>query len=108
MMAHKSRAAAVALSVLGLGLGTVACGTAAPSVHRTSTPAAGVRLPCAARARDVLARAAAVAAGAIVASPFTTSSGVTSCHFTTRRGTGSLDVTAELDSAPQTYYRLER
>jgi hypothetical protein len=108
MMSGKSRAAAAALSVLGLGLGTVACGTAAPSAHRSSTPTAGVRLPCAARARDVLAHAAAVAAGAIIASPFTTPSGLVSCHFTTRRGTGPLDVTAELDSAPQTYFRLER
>jgi len=59
-MTRTSRAAAAALSALGLGLGTVACGTATPSVHRSSAPVAGVRLPCAARARDVLARAAAV------------------------------------------------
>jgi hypothetical protein len=108
MLARDSRRAATALCVLGVGLVTVACGAAARSAHRSSAPAGGVRLPCAARARDVLARAAAVAADTIVASPFTTPSGVASCHFTTRRGTGSLDVTAELDSAPQAYFRLER
>jgi hypothetical protein len=109
MLARDSRRAATALCVLGLGLVTVACGAAARSAHRSSAPAGGVRLPCATRARDVLARAATVAAGTIVASAFTATSGAASCHFTTRRpATGPLDVVAELDSAPQVYYRLER
>ena len=109
MLRPDPRRAAIALCLLGLTLGTVACGAAAPSPHRSSAPVAGVRLPCAARARDVLARAAAVAAGAIVASPFTAPSGAASCHFKTRRAAiGPLDVVAELDGAPQAYYRLER
>jgi hypothetical protein len=103
-----SRRPAIALCVPCLSLAIAGCGAVARSVHRPSA-AAGLAPPCSQRARGVLAATATVAAGAIAGSPFTATNGAASCRFTTRRAaTGPLDVIAELDGAPQAYYRLEK
>jgi hypothetical protein len=106
------RAPAIGLATLALGLSlvTVGCGGAARSAARVS-PSRAVALPppCSARARAELARSSGIAVDSVVSSPFTASGGAASCRFSARDGTArSLEVAAELDSAPQAYSRLDR
>jgi hypothetical protein len=100
------------LPALALALITAACGASATAAHRRPPGAAAAHLatPCAHRAGAALARATSLPAASIVASTFTAPGGEASCRFTTRGAGGArtLDVVAELDSAPQAFYRLER
>jgi hypothetical protein len=106
------RAPAIGLATLALGLSlvTVGCGGAAHGAARVSpSRAAALPPPCSARARRALARSSGIAVDSVVSSPFTASGGAASCRFSARdRAGGSLEVVAELDSAPQAYYRLDR
>jgi hypothetical protein len=105
------RASALAFASFALGVGATltACGTAADGAHQRSSAAVGLAPPCAPQAVQALARAAALPPRAIDTVAFTASGGEASCRFTTRSPDGrGLDVVAELDSAPQAFYRLER
>ena len=106
------RAPAVGLStlVLGLSLVSVGCGGAAHrGAHANAARAVGLPAPCSAQARRVLARSSGIAVDSVLSSPFTSSGGAASCRFSAReRAGGPLAVVAELDSAPQAYYRLVR
>jgi len=98
------------LPSLGLALITAACGASATAAHHNGATAARLATPFAQRAGATLARAASLPAASIVATAFTADGGEASCRFTIRGAGGArtLDVVAELDSAPQAYYRLER
>ena len=105
------RAPAIGLATLALGLSlvTVGCGGPARSAARVSPSGVALSPPCSARARGELARSSGIAVDSVVSSPFTASGGAASCRFSARDGVaGSLEVIAELDSAPQAYYRLDR
>jgi hypothetical protein len=106
------RAPAIGLStlVLGLSLVTVGCGGAAHSgAHANPARAVALPAPCSAQARRALARSSGIAVDSVLSSPLTSSGGAASCRFSARdRARGSLAVVAELDSAPQAYYRLDR
>jgi len=79
------------------------------SARRPPGATAALASPCSSRARAALAAAAAIPPASIAATPFTASSGAASCRFTAALPpAGRLEVAAELDSAPQAYYRLER
>lgn len=98
--------AALIPAAITLALGAAACGASSPPAHPA---AARLLAPCARQAVATLARAGALPADAIIASAFTAPGGEASCRFSSRRTSGrSLNVIAELDSAPQAYYRLER
>jgi hypothetical protein len=104
-------AAAVATVALGLSLAMAGCGGGGRHTAARTRPSATRALPapCSSRSRRALARSAGIAVDLVASSPFTTSSGAASCRFSTRpSAAGRLDVVAELDSAPQAYYRLER
>ena len=105
------RAPAIGWATLALGLSlvTVGCGGAARSAARVSPSRVALSPPCSTRARGELARSSGIAVDSVVSSPFTASGGAASCRFSARDGVaGSLEVVAELDSAPQAYYRLDR
>jgi len=103
-------AAAVAMLALGLSLAIAGCGGARHTPARTRPSAtAALPAPCSSASRRALGRSAGIAVDLVASSPFTTSSGAASCRFSTRDSAARrLDVVAELDSAPQAYYRLER
>jgi len=100
------------LPALALALITAACGASATAAPHRPPGAAAAHLatPCAHRAGATLARATSLPPASIVASAFTAAGGEASCRFTTRGAGGArtLDIVAELDSAPQAFYRLER
>jgi hypothetical protein len=106
------RAPAVSLATLALGLSlvTVGCGGAAkPAARPNRARPVALSPPCSASARRALARSSGIAVDSVVGSPFTASGGEASCRFSARdRAAGALDVVAELDGAPQAYYRLDR
>ena len=83
-------------------------GSSPAARRRRSPPRDSLRAPR--RRRALSARATSLPAASIVASTFTAPGGEASCRFTTRGAGGArtLDVVAELDSAPQAFYRLER
>jgi len=92
----------VALSACGSGTGA----TQAPT-HPAVTVAAAS--PCTAAAQAAAARRLGVPASAIARSTFVASSGAPSCRYTARIPDGTtVTVTANIDTAPQAYYRLER
>lgn len=106
----RAPAAALATVALGLSLAAGGCGGAAhTAAHVTPSTTAALPSPCFTRARRALARSSGIAVDSVVSSPFTAPSGAAGCRFSTRdHAVGLLGVVAELDSAPQAYYRLER
>ncbi len=103
---HRAVARASLIPAIGCGLIAAACGASSAPAHRT---AARLTTPCASVAVAAVARATSLPARTIVASTFTAAGGEASCRFSARRSSGrSLDVIAELDSAPQAYFRFER
>ena len=106
----RAPAAGLATVALGLSLAMAGCGGAAHTAARVRPSGPTVLpAPCSTRSRRALGRSSGIAVDSVVGSPFTTSSGAASCRFSARdRAVGVLDVVAELDSAPQAFYRLER
>ncbi len=107
MMPRRWSAAALALAAAL----TSACGS---TVHPARAAARGGPEPratataCTAPIRLVLSRLLGVPTAAIVATPFTASSAAPSCRLSARWHGRTIAVTANVDAAPQAYYRLER
>lgn len=106
----RARAVGWATLALGLSLVTVGCGGAArPAARAQRARSVALSPPCSASARRALARSSGIAVDSVLSSPFTASGGEASCRFSAReRAAGALEVVAELDGAPQAYYRLDR
>jgi hypothetical protein len=103
---HRAVARGSLIPAIGCALIAAACGASGAPAHRT---AARLTTPCATIAVAAVARATSLPTRTIVASAFTAPGGEANCRFSARRSSGrSLDVIAELDSAPQAYYRFVR
>ena len=103
---HRAVACGSLIPAIGCGLIAAACGASGEPAHRT---AARLTTPCATVAVAAVARATSLPARTIVASTFTAPGARRIAALSARRSSGrSLDVIAELDSAPQAYYRFER
>jgi hypothetical protein len=76
------------------------------SAHSSSSPSATV---CLQDARDDVARFLAVPSSAVAVAVSTGNNSMPQCSFRARAAAAErVDVTANLDSAPQAYFRLER
>ena len=105
---HLRAAAAGLCAVVLLNSG---CGESGPARHASAArssarPAASVCLP---EAREAIARFLAVQASGIAAAASTGNNSMPECSFSVRVANGKrVEVTADVDTSPQPYFRLER
>lgn len=101
-----------AVGVCAALLSVSACGSSGRSQTHTASTHSLVSAPvtpCQSEARAAMARFLAVAPASISASPSTGDNDMPQCSFTVRLAAGTrVDALANLDNAPQPYFRLER
>jgi hypothetical protein len=87
----------------------IGCGSSRPVTTHHAQTTIVVPVACTTRARSALAARLGVSGATISATPFIAGSGAPSCHYVVRRiGRGPIGFTANVDTAPQAYCRLER